>query len=284
MRLTDMILRLGNRELALDRPRIMGILNVTPDSFSDGGRFTSVDAAARHATGMIGAGADIIDVGGESTRPGAEDLGVAEEQSRVVPVIERILSEHDVPVSVDTSKPEVMAAAVEAGACMINDVRALREPGALDAAATLDAAVCLMHMQGTPADMQADPHYDALPADVIAFLAARVEACVAAGIDRSRIVIDPGFGFGKNDGHNLRILAHLDEFGALGLPLLAGLSRKRTLGNLTGKAVDDRVTAGIAAAVMAIERGANIIRTHDVSETTDAIRVFAAVSAARKNL
>ena len=279
-----MILRLGNRELALDRPRIMGILNVTPDSFSDGGRFTSVDAAARHATGMIGAGADIIDVGGESTRPGAEDLGVAEEQSRVVPVIERILSEHDVPVSVDTSKPEVMAAAVEAGACMINDVRALREPGALDAAATLDAAVCLMHMQGTPADMQADPHYDALPADVIAFLSGRVEACVAAGIDRSRIVIDPGFGFGKNDGHNLRILAHLDEFGALGLPLLAGLSRKRTLGNLTGKAVDDRVTAGIAAAVMAIERGANIIRTHDVSETTDAIRVFAAVSAARKNL
>jgi dihydropteroate synthase len=278
-----MILRLGNRQLALDRPRVMGVLNVTPDSFSDGGQFQSVGDAADRAAEMVEAGVDIIDVGGESTRPGAAEVSDAEELDRVIPVIERIIARHDVPVSVDTSKPAVMTAAATAGATMINDVRALRAPGALEAAATLEAAICLMHMQGSPADMQDNPSYRALPAEVIHFLGERADACRRAGIGEERLAIDPGFGFGKNDGHNLRILARLDECRQLGLPILVGLSRKRTLGNLTGKRADGRVAAGIAAAVMAIERGANIIRTHDVGETVDALRVVVAVAEAGKD-
>jgi dihydropteroate synthase len=279
----DMILRLGNRELALDRPRVMGVLNVTPDSFSDGGRFPSAGDAVDHAATMVDAGADIIDVGGESTRPGAVAVGVDTELDRVIPVIEQIVARHDVPVSVDTSKPAVMAAAVSVGATMINDVRALREPGALEAASALECAICLMHMQGSPADMQDNPVYGTLPGDVIRFLGERIDACTRAGIDRERLVVDPGFGFGKNDRHNLRILARLDECRELGRPILVGLSRKRTLGNLTGKGADGRVAAGIAAAVMAIARGANIIRTHDVGETADAVRVAVAVEKAGRD-
>ena len=277
-----MMLRLGNRELALDQPRVMGVLNVTPDSFSDGGRFQSVGDAVDQAARMVAAGVDIIDVGGESTRPGAAEVSDAEELDRVIPVIERLCSRYDVPVSVDTSKPSVMTAATDAGAVMINDIRALGEPGALETAAALEAAVCLMHMQGSPTDMQDDPKYGSLPSDVIRFLDERADVCRGAGIGAERLVVDPGFGFGKNDGHNLRILARLDECRQLGLPILVGLSRKRTLGNLTGKGADERVAAGIAAAVMAIERGANIIRTHDVGETVDAIRVVVAVAEASR--
>lgn len=272
-----MILRLGNHELALDRPRVMGVLNVTPDSFSDGGLFLAASDAVTRAAAMVESGADIIDVGGESTRPGAPPVPVQEELDRVIPVVEAIVASHDVLISIDTGKPDVMAAAVGAGAAIINDVHALREPGALEAAARLDAAICLMHMQGSPADMQKNPRYNKLPEDIIAFLGDRIDACVAAGIARDRLIVDPGFGFGKNDHHNLRILARLDAFRALDLPILVGLSRKRTLGNLTGRPVDARAPAGIAAAVMAIERGAHIIRTHDVRETVDALGVVMAV-------
>ena len=278
-----MILRLGNHELSLHRPRVMGVLNVTPDSFSDGGCFLSAGDAARRAAAMVRDGADIIDVGGESTRPGAQQISVQKELDRVIPVIEAIAGEHDVPISIDTSKPDVMVAAVTAGATMINDVYALRAPGALGVAADLETAICLMHMQGTPEGMQASPRYGALPGDVIGFLAERVDACIAKGVSRDRLVVDPGFGFGKNDDHNLQILARLDAFRALGLPILVGLSRKRTLGTLTGRPVNERLSAGIAAAVMAIERGANIIRTHDVGETVDALGVVTATMEAGKN-
>jgi len=268
--------------LSLDRPLVMGVLNVTPDSFSDGGRFLAVPEAVRHAERMIADGADIIDVGGESTRPGAAEVSLREELERVIPVVAAIVATGDVPVSVDTSKPAVMTAAADAGAAMINDIRALREDGSLAAAAGTDLAVCLMHMQGTPATMQKSPHYDDLPADVIRFLESRIEACEAAGIGRERLVVDPGFGFGKNDVHNLALLARLPAFASLGLPLMVGWSRKRTLGNLTGRAPDGRMPAGIAAAVMAFERGAHIIRTHDVAETVDALKVAVAVREAGK--
>lgn len=226
---------------------------------------------------MAEEGADIIDVGGESTRPGARELPVQEELDRVMPVIEAIVERIDVPASIDTSKPEVMRAAVGAGAALINDVYALRREGALEAAAGLEAAICLMHMQGEPGTMQDHPEYQDLPGDIIDFLAARVRACRDAGIATDRLVVDPGFGFGKNDRHNLRILAKLDEFGALKLPLLVGLSRKRTLGNLTGKAPDQRTAAGLAAAVIAVTNGAHIVRTHDVGPTVDALKFVDAV-------
>jgi dihydropteroate synthase len=275
-----MKLRLGERILDLGQPRVMGILNVTPDSFSDGGRFLHAEAALRQAESMAEQGADIIDVGGESTRPGAEELPVQEELERVLPVIESIAERLDVPVSIDTSKPEVMQAAVAAGAVLINDVYALRREGALRAAAELDAAICLMHMQGTPATMQDRPDYDELPREIVEFLAARVQACVDAGIDAARLIVDPGFGFGKNDQHNLKILAHLDEFSALRLPLLVGLSRKRTLGKLAGGKTDQLIAAGVAAAVIAVSNGANIVRTHDVGPTVAALKVFDAVQQA----
>lgn len=272
-----MQLRLGVRTLDLDQPRVMGILNVTPDSFSDGGRFLAHDAALRQAEAMLAAGASIIDVGGESTRPGAMSVSAEQEADRVLPVIESIARRLDVAISVDTSKPAVMRAAAEAGASLINDVYALRQDGALQAAADLGVAICLVHMQGTPATMQANPQYRHIPGDIMEFLRERMELCRQAGIDPARLVVDPGFGFGKADRHNLELLHNLRQLRDLGPPLLVGLSRKRLLGNLTGKPSGERVSAGVAAAVMAVERGANIVRTHDVAETVDALRVAQAV-------
>lgn len=273
-----MEIRLGERILTLGRSRVMGILNVTPDSFSDGGRFLSADAALEQAASMSEQGADIIDVGGESTRPGAQPLPVQQELERILPVIESIAARFDVAVSVDTSKPEVMQAAVAAGAVLINDVFALQREGAMEMAAGLDAAICLMHMQGDPWTMQVRPEYRELPGEIIDFLGERIGACREAGIDADRLIVDPGFGFGKNDQHNLKILANLAQFRALELPLLVGLSRKRTLGNLTGKEAGQRVAAGVAAAVIAVSKGANIVRTHDIGPTVDALRVFDAVA------
>jgi dihydropteroate synthase len=255
----------------------MGILNLTPDSFSDGGRFVRLDAAIRQAERMAAEGASIIDIGGESSRPGASAVPAQEEIERVVPLIEAIAARIGVPLSVDTSKPDVMQAAVAAGATMLNDVYALRRDGALAMAASLDVAVCLMHMQGEPRTMQVNPVYDDVAGEVAQFLSGRVTACVAAGIARERIVVDPGFGFGKTDRHNIELLANLERIRALGLPLLVGLSRKSTLGKLTGQRVEGRLAAGIAAAVLAAERGAHIVRTHDVGATLDALKVTAAV-------
>ncbi len=255
----------------------MGILNVTPDSFSDGGRFNEVDAALLQAERMVAEGAAIIDVGGESTRPGAGQVDSDAEIRRVVPVIESLRHSSDCLISVDTSKPEVMAAAVGAGAGMINDVRALSEPGALDMAARLGVPVCLMHMQGQPDTMQREPHYDDVVADVLNFLAERVTACEEAGLARELLVIDPGFGFGKTVDHNVELLARLGEFTALGLPILVGLSRKSTLGALTGRDVDDRLAGSVAATAIACLNGADILRVHDVAESRDAARIAAAV-------
>jgi dihydropteroate synthase len=271
-----MNLKLGRQTLDLSRPRVMGVLNVTPDSFSDGGDFSERDRAIAHAVAMADAGAAIVDVGGESTRPGAARVGEAEEIDRVVPVIEAIAGGTDALISVDTSKPGVMRAAVRAGAVLINDVYALRLDGALQAAADLDAGICLMHMLGAPATMQRQPRYRSLPDDVIEFLDERATACEQAGIARERLLVDPGFGFGKTDGHNLLLLAQLGAFGGLGLPLMIGISRKRTLGNITGRGPRDRTAAGLAAAVLAVERGAHIVRTHDVAATVDALAVVAA--------
>jgi len=273
-----MELLLGNQVLPMDRSRVMGILNITPDSFSDGGEFLSPDKAIAQAAVMLEEGADIIDVGGESTRPGADGVPLQEELDRVIPVIEQISSQlDDVAISVDTSKPDVMRAAVAAGAVLVNDIFALRQEGALQVVAELGVAVCLMHMQGEPRSMQVAPEYQELPREIIDFLAERITASVAAGIDRDKIIVDPGFGFGKNDEHNLQILANLHQLQELRQPLLVGLSRKRMLGNLTGKAADKRVFAGIAAAVIAVAGGANIIRTHDVAATVDALRIADAV-------
>jgi dihydropteroate synthase len=272
-----MELRLPFASLDLSRPQVMGVLNVTPDSFSDGGRFANLGAALRQAEQMAAEGAAIIDVGGESTRPGAAAVSAQEEIARVVPVLEGIAARLDMPVSIDTSKPEVMQAAVAAGASMVNDVYALRRPGALEMAAKLEIAVCLMHMQGEPRSMQANPRYDDVSGEVAAFLTARVDACTAAGIGLERIVVDPGFGFGKTARHNVELLANLAQIKALGLPLLVGWSRKDTLGKLTGQPVEGRLAAGIAAAVLAVERGAHIVRTHDVGATLDALKVAAAV-------
>ena len=276
-----MELRLGDRLLTLERSRVMGILNVTPDSFSDGGQFLSVEAALAQAVSMCEQQADIIDVGGESTRPGAAALPVQQELDRILPVIESITARVDVAVSVDTSKPEVMQAAVAAGAVLVNDVFALQREGAMQAAAGLHAAICLMHMQGEPGTMQVRPEYGELPGEVIAFLDERARACRDAGIATNRLLVDPGFGFGKNDRHNLKILANLDQFRDLKLPILVGLSRKRMLGTLTGKEAGQRVAAGVAAAVIAVANGAHIVRTHDVGPTVDALRVFDAVQQSR---
>jgi dihydropteroate synthase len=272
-----MQLRLSSATLDLEGPAVMGILNLTPDSFSDGGRFVRLDAAIRQAERMAAEGASIIDIGGESSRPGASAVPAQEEIERVVPLIEAIAGRIGVPLSVDTSKPDVMRAAVAAGATMLNDVYALRRDGALAMAASLDVAVCLMHMQGEPRTMQVNPVYDDVAGEVAQFLSGRVTACVAAGIARERIVVDPGFGFGKTDRHNIELLANLERIRALGLPLLVGLSRKNTLGKLTGQRVEGRLAAGIAAAVLAAERGAHIVRTHDVGATLDALKVTAAV-------
>lgn len=262
----------------LSVPRVMGILNVTPDSFSDGGRFVVPDDALVQAERMIAEGADILDIGGESTRPGAAAVSLDEEMARVLPLIERVAAEFDVPVSIDTSKPELMRAAVAAGAAMINDVSALRAPGAVAVVAALGVPVCLMHMQGEPRTMQAAPQYDDVLADVIRFLGDRVTVCVAAGIARERLLIDPGFGFGKTLQHNLALLRGLGQFRQLGLPILVGISRKSMLGAITGKPVGERQTASVAAALMAVERGARIVRVHDVAAMVDALRLWRAVT------
>ncbi len=269
------MLRLGG--LSLESPAVMGILNTTPDSFSDGGRFIAPAGALEHAARMSREGAAIIDVGGESTRPGASAVGEQEEIDRVAPVIEAIRENLDVAVSIDTSKPGVMRAAVAAGATMINDVRALRVEGALETAAELQQPVCLMHMQGQPRTMQHDPRYDDVVADVTQFLRNRVAECVRAGLAEELLVLDPGFGFGKTSTDNIELLANLRQLLDIGRPLLIGISRKSTLGAITGRAVDQRVPASVAAAVMAVDRGASIVRAHDVAETVDALRVAAAV-------
>ena len=269
------------KRLDLGAPVVMGVLNVTPDSFSDGGRFRTVELARDQAGLLAREGAAIIDVGGESTRPGAAAVDEADECRRVIPVVEALARELAVPVSVDTSKPGVMRAAVAAGAGMINDVRALREPGALEAAAECGVPVCLMHMQGEPRTMQAAPHYVDVVAEVKEFLAQRIEACTKAGIPRGRIAVDPGFGFGKTLDHNLALLASLDRFLELGVPLLVGLSRKSMIGTITGRAIDERTAGSIAAATLAAWKGAHIIRAHDVAGTVDALAVVRALRAGR---
>lgn len=260
-------------EISLQCPAVMGILNITPDSFSDGGKFHATEAALVHAEQMAADGAAVIDIGGESTRPGAPDVSEQEEIDRIVPVIEAVRQVVEQPISVDTSKPGVMRAAVAAGAAMINDVRALRTEGALAAAAELGRPVCLMHMQGEPRTMQQDPRYEDVVGDVAAFLRARVAECVEAGLSEDLLVIDPGFGFGKTPQDNIDLLANLRQLQAIGPPLLIGVSRKSTLGVITGRDVNERLPASLAAAVMAVERGAQIVRSHDVAETVDALRV-----------
>jgi dihydropteroate synthase len=269
-------LRAGRFSLALERPLIMGVVNVTPDSFYDGGRFLVAQQAVEHARILIEEGADILDIGGESSRPGAEPVALDEELRRVMPVLEK-LGGLSVPVSVDTCKPEVMRRAIAAGAAMVNDINALREPGALEAVAESQAAVCLMHMQGEPRNMQQDPHYEDVVSEVMEFLAQRVEAAQHAGVARERIVIDPGFGFGKKTRHNLELLRGLPRIAGLGQPVLVGLSRKSLFGKITGKPVADRVSASVAAALLAAERGAALVRVHDVAATRDALLVLNAI-------
>lgn len=270
----------GSRVLDLSVPHVMGILNVTPDSFSDGGRFVARDAALRHAADMVAAGATLIDVGGESTRPGALAVSELEELERVAPVIEAISRELDVVVSMDTSSSLVMREGACLGAGLINDVRALRREGALQAAVESGLAVCLMHMQGEPGTMQADPRYQDVVADVYAFLEQRMEVCVEAGIERERIVLDPGFGFAKNLQHNLSLFKRMSALDGLGCPLLVGVSRKSMIGQVLGRAAHERLAGGLALAALAISGGVSILRVHDVAETVDVVRMLAAVRAA----
>jgi dihydropteroate synthase len=257
----------------------MGVVNATPDSFYDGGRHATARAALEHARRLVEEGADLLDVGGESSRPGADPVAADEELERVLPVLDG-LRDAGVPISIDTTKPEVMRAAIAHGAAMINDITALASPGALDALASSDAGICLMHMQGRPRTMQADPVYADVVADVRDFLAARAAACVAAGIAGERIVLDPGFGFGKTVDHNLALLARLDAIAALGFPVLAGWSRKSSLGRITSRSAEDRLAASLAAALLAVQRGARMVRVHDVAATRDALAVLAAVESA----
>jgi dihydropteroate synthase len=272
-----MLWRCRHRTLDLTRPVVMGILNVTPDSFSDGGRHAAAEAALARARQIIAEGADIIDVGGQSTRPGALAVEESVEIARILPVIEGIAASGDVAISIDTSKPAVMAAAVAAGACIINDVYALRAPGARAVAAETEAGVCLMHMQGEPRTMQDGPHYNDVVAEVSEFLLRERQACVDAGIAAACIAFDPGFGFGKSLEHNLTLLKELSRFAALGAPLLVGVSRKSVIGKILGKAVDDRLYGGLGLAALAVSSGARVIRTHDVGPTRDAIRCVSAV-------
>src|SRR5688572_20873136 len=271
------VLRCGRFSLDLSRPLIMGVVNITPDSFSDGGRFLAPHAAAAHARRLIEEGADIVDLGGESSRPGAAPVAAEEELARLIPVV-RALHDAPVPLSVDTTKAEVMRAALAEGAAMVNDITALASREALEAVAGGDCAVCLMHMQGEPRTMQASPVYDEVVRDVRAFLSARVAAAEHAGIGRERIVIDPGFGFGKTVDHNLELLRRLREFSGVGVPVLAGWSRKSSLGQLTGRPAEDRLAASVAAALIAVQNGASIVRAHDVAATRDALAVWQAVA------
>jgi len=275
-----MLLHCGPHRLDLSTPVVMGILNVTPDSFADGGRFTSFNHAIEHALSMIEAGAGIIDVGGESTRPGAQAVSEVQEIDRVVPVIESLASLTQTPISVDTSKAGVIRAAVRAGAAIVNDVRALRDDGALEATAAGSAAVCLTHMQGQPRTMQHDPQYGDVVTEVCDFLDERIRACEAAGIDRARLLIDPGIGFGKRLEHNLRLLASMPQLAALGLPVLIGVSRKSMFGALLDRPVEQRLPGSLAVATASVLAGAAIVRAHDVAETVDAVRTAAALKAA----
>jgi dihydropteroate synthase len=275
---TSVQLDCAGRMLRLDRPRVMGIVNVTPDSFSDGGAHDTLEAAVAHGLKLAAEGADILDIGGESTRPGAQAVPLEEELRRVVPLIERLVRETTLPISIDTFKPEVMRAAVAAGAGMINDIRGLRAEGALETAAGLGVPVVLMHMLGEPQSMQDAPDYDDVVGEVHRFLAERIFAAEMSGIDRNKLVVDPGFGFGKTTAHNMTLLAQLQRFTELGVPVLAGLSRKRSIGELTGREVPTERTAGsVAAHLVAAQRGALILRVHDVAATVDALKVWAAV-------
>ena len=270
----------GNRVLDLAHTHVMGILNVTPDSFSDGGRFARLEEALRHAQAMVQAGATLIDVGGESTRPGARAVTAQEELERVAPVVELINRELDVIISVDTSTPLVMTESARLGAGLINDVRSLRREGALQAAAASGLPVCLMHMLGEPGDMQNDPQYRDLLGEVSAFLANRMMVCAAAGIEPERIILDPGFGFAKTLQHNLSLFKHMEALHALGQPLLAGVSRKSMIGQVLNKPVTDRLSGSLALAALAVTKGARILRVHDVAETVDVVRMIAAVESA----
>jgi dihydropteroate synthase len=275
----------GGRSLELSRPLVMGVINTTPDSFSDGGSLyrsagLDLDLAMCRAREMVAAGADILDIGGESTRPGASPVSPAEELERVVPLVERVAGELDVVISVDTSSPALITEAARAGAGMVNDVRALRREGALAAAAATGLPVCLMHMQGEPNSMQRNPDYDDVVLDVSGFLQRRIAACETHGIERSRLVLDPGFGFGKTVAHNLQLLRGLSRLCELGLPVLVGLSRKSMIEKLIGRAVDQRLPASLALAVLAVERGATIVRTHDVAATRDALAMWTALEEA----
>jgi dihydropteroate synthase len=268
-----LILRCGRFELSLERPLVMGVVNVTPDSFSDGGKFLNPEAAVAHARRLGGEGADLVDVGGESTRPGAAPVTESEELERVLPVLEAL---RDVPVSVDTRRPRVMQAALAAGASMINDIQALQAPGALEAVARSGCGLCLMHMQGEPQTMQREPSYGDVVPEVREFLAGRIAACEKAGIARDRLVADPGFGFGKTLEHNLALLKRLPELAGLGVPLLAGWSRKSSVGRVTGREAGERLAGSLAAALLALLGGARILRVHDVKETRDAVLMFEA--------
>jgi len=273
------VLRCGRYSVSLDRPLIMGVVNVTPDSFSDGGRFKDARAAIAHAFRLAEEGADILDIGGESSRPGALPVSVQEELRRILPVLDGLKSVEK-PVSVDTRRPEVMQEALRAGASMINDIEALAAPGAMEAVAKSDCAVCLMHKKGDPATMQQDPRYDDVVPEVFGFLERRIEACAEAGIGKDRVVIDPGFGFGKTLEHNLALMKRLAELKALGVPLLVGWSRKSPLGRLTGRAEGERLPASLAMALLSLQRGARILRVHDVRETRDVVRIWEAVESA----
>ncbi|MCO8166716.1 dihydropteroate synthase [Pseudomonas sp. 21LCFQ02] len=270
----------GNRVLDLVRTHVMGILNATPDSFSDGGRYSQLDAALRHAEAMVLAGATLIDIGGESTRPGAPPVSVPEELERVAPLVERVAQELDVVISVDTSTPEVMLETARLGAGLINDVRSLRRPGALEAAAQTGLPVCLMHMLGEPGDMQDNPHYRDLVQEVSDFLVERMKQCAAVGIGAERIILDPGFGFAKTLDHNLSLFKRMEVLHALGRPLLVGVSRKSMIGGVLGRAVDERLYGGLALAALAMSKGARILRVHDVAETVDVVRMITAVESA----
>lgn len=272
------ILNCNGRALDLSAPQVMGILNVTPDSFSDGGRFFSFPAAIDHAANMVREGAAIIDIGGESTRPGAEELSTQQELDRVLPVIEALVERFPIPLSIDTSKPDVMRQAVDAGAGMVNDVRALAAPGAVELLSTLGVPVCLMHMQGRPRTMQHKPHYEDVVAEVCEFLRGRLEVCENGGIDRAAILVDPGFGFGKTLVHNRRLLNNLGALVGLGNPVLVGMSRKSMIGEILGQPASERLYGSLAAAVIAVREGAKLVRTHDVRPTVEAIRVAAMIA------
>jgi dihydropteroate synthase len=272
-----------NKFLDLSASKVMGILNVTPDSFSDGGAFNMLENGLTQAALMLSEGADIIDIGGESTRPGAEAVAVQQELDRVIPVIESIFQRFDTIISIDTSKAQVMTEAISAGASLINDVRALQEDGALDAAVAAKVPVCLMHMQGQPRVMQQNPCYDDVVKDVMLFLQQRISICRKAGISEDQIIVDPGFGFGKSIEHNYQMLAHLEEFHKLNVPVLAGMSRKSMIGNLLQRKIDQRLAGNIAVATVAAQKGAQIIRVHDVKETVDAVKIINMINAYRNN-